>query len=88
MLPNGVWIQVDPTHGHFGEIPFERVILSKGNAILLGWMSRPWFHLPVANYQIYDRSVSLSVSYLGTSGIEHPAPPTVFMPSNILLLLE
>lgn len=88
MLPGGQWMQVDPTHSLFGAIPYERVILSKGNEVLLGWMTRPWFHLPVANSQVHDSSVSLSITYLGTSGIEHPAPTALPTAANTLLLLS
>lgn len=94
MLPNGVWVQVDasdPTHGLFGSIPSERVILSKGSRIILDPKEpgeHNWFHLPVGAGQIEDSSVRLSITYLGTSGIEHPDPsPTAAMPLSVIYLL-
>ena len=88
MLPDGTWVQLDPTHGYFGAIPHERIILSKGNDIQLGWLSRPWFHLPIAYYQVNDSSVQLTITYLGEDGIEHPESPNANTAVNTLLLLN
>lgn len=88
LLPNGVWVQLDPTLQFFGAIPCERVILSKGNEIMLTWMVRPWFHLPMARFQVNDATVKLTIQYLGTLGIEHPAPATVNVAPIQLLLLN
>lgn len=75
LLPDGTWVQLDATHNLWGSIPFERIILTKGNEVALNWLIRPWMHLPVGQSQVQDDTVTVSVSYLGTGGIDHPDPP-------------
>jgi hypothetical protein len=91
MLPDEIWVQVDPQGQHFGDLPYEVLITSKGNEILLGNYEASWFTLPVGWCQWEVNSVKLTINFLGTSGIEHPVTPTpssakIVAPITILLL--